>query len=164
VSMIGNLVAVSPAQLESFVSDPSRVAAFLYPEDGSSKPDNYLDIDKTWHAIHFTLNGDAWGGEGPLAMTLLGGQEIGEDVGYGPAQFLHPWQVKEVAIALAGVDSAEFRERFNPAAMDAAEIYPQMWERDGEKGLEYVLDYYSQLVSFYREAADRGDAVLVYLC
>jgi len=47
--------------------------------------------------------------------------------------------------------------------MDAAEIYPQIWESDGPDGLEYVLHYYNQLTSFYQAAAERGDAVLLYL-
>ncbi len=161
--MIGNLVAVPPKQLDAFIADPDLVAPFLYPEDGDAEPANHLDIDKAWHAIHYTLNGKTWEGEEPLFLTILGGEEIGEDVGYGPARYLIPAQVQAVASALSAVDADQFSKRFDPAAMDSAEIYPQIWQRDGAEGLEYVTHHYAHLSSFYRAAAERGDAVLIYL-
>lgn len=163
MSMIGNFVAIRPDQLAAFVADPDLVSSFLYPEDGVVGPTNQLDIDKAWHAIHYTLNGSTWEGEGPLSWVILGGQEIGEDVGYGPVRYLDSMQVKTIAAALSTVSPETFGAQFNPAAMDAAEIYPQGWESDGQDSLEYVLHYYDQLSSFYRMASERGDAVLLYL-
>src|SRR5687768_4410646 len=101
MSMIGNFTAIRPDQLAVLVADPDLVSSFLYPEDGVDKPINHLDIDKAWHAIHYTLNGSVWEGEGPLSWVILGGQELGEDVGYGPVRYLDPTQVKSVAAALS---------------------------------------------------------------
>jgi hypothetical protein len=56
-----------------------------------------------------------------------------------------------------------FSKQFNQAALDAAEIYPEIWVRDGDDGLAYVLEYYTQLQSFYQAAAERGDAALLYI-
>jgi hypothetical protein len=161
--MIGNFVAIPPERLDQLIADPDQISAVLYPEDGDAGLPHRLDIDKAWHAIHYTLNGKPWEGEGPLSLVVMGGEEIGDDVGYGPARYLTPQEVKDVAEALAAIDSAKFSERFNPALMDSEEIYPQVWERDGDEGLEYVLDYYNDLSSFYETAAERGDAVLIFV-
>jgi len=160
--MIGNFVAIPSSQLTALIAEPDLVESVLYPEDGT-EPANYLDVDKSWHAIHYTLNGKTWEGEEPLSLVVLGGVEIGEDVGYGPARYLRPEQVQTIAGALSAVTPQNFATQFNPAAMDAAEVYPQIWASDGAEGLEYVLHYYTQLSSFYQAAAERGDAVLVYL-
>lgn len=162
MSMIGNFLAIRPDQLAALIAEPESMESLLYPEDGAEQA-NHLDIDKAWHAIHYTLNGSTWEGEGPLSMVILGGEEIGDDVGYGPARYLSPIQVSAVAEALAVVTPQVFIANFNPTALDAAEIYPQIWERDGGEGLEYVLRYYNQLSSFYQSAAERGDAALIYL-
>ena len=66
MSMIGNLVAVSPEQLQSFMADPGLIVPFLSPDEGGAEPANHLDLDKAWHAIHFTLNGKEWEGEEPF--------------------------------------------------------------------------------------------------
>lgn len=162
MSMIGNFVAIRPAALEAFIAEPETLENFLYPDDGS-EPANCLSVDKAWHAIHFILNGKPWGGEGACALAVLGGTEIGEDVGYGPARYLTAEGVRTVAEALAQVTAEEFSRRYDPKAMDAAEIYPQIWIQEGREALEYVLEYYRQLVRFYEAAAKRGDGALLYL-
>jgi hypothetical protein len=163
MSMIGNFVALEPSKLAALIEDPTTVEPFLYPDDDEGVPPNHLDVDKAWHAIHFTLNQRTWDGDGPLGLAVLGGQELGEDVGYGPARFLTPEEVQQVASAITAVTPEAFRAQFNPKALDEAEIYPQIWERDGDEGLDYVLHYFSELQSFYRQAAERGDGALLFI-
>ena len=163
MSMIGNLVAVRPEQLQSFIADPTLIESFLYPEDGETEPENHIDLDKAWHAIHFTLNGKTWEGEEPLVLTILGGEEVGEDIGYGPVRFLTPQQVNAVSAALSAVAPETFAGQFNHSALAAAEIYPDIWEDEGTESLEYVQPFYNDLRDFYMTASERGDAVLIYL-
>jgi hypothetical protein len=47
--------------------------------------------------------------------------------------------------------------------MDAADIYPQIWNRDGSEGLKYLLNYYDALVRFYQQAARENRAVIQYI-
>lgn len=162
MSMIGNLVALNLQQLQSLIDEPDLVEEFLYPEDGDAQPDNHLDLDKAWHAIHFTLNGKAWDGEEPLALTILGGEEIGEDIGYGPARYLLPEQVRNVAKALNSIAPDDFAGRFDPSALTAAEVYPGIWD-EGAEALEYVQPFYNDLRNFYIAASERNDSVLIYL-
>ena len=162
MSMIGNFLAISPDRLADLIKEPALIESLLYPEDGPD-PEKHLDIDKSWHAIHYVLNGSTWEGEGPLALAVLGGEEIEEDIGYGPARYLDTDQVKAVAASLSFISAQEFSAKFNLAALDAAEIYPQGWNDTGPEALEYVMHHYSLLSSFYRAAAERGDAMLTYL-
>jgi len=162
MSMIGNFVAIDAATLSRLQASPDLVAAFLYPEDDEG-PANALDVEKAWHAIHFTLNGSPWEGQGALGMTVLGGAEIGEDVGYGPARYLSQDQVRQVADALSNISEADFHARFDAQAMDEQEIYPQIWSRDGDFGRAYVFGHFLSLAAFYREAADRSDAMLLFI-
>jgi hypothetical protein len=160
MSMIGSFVAVTPAQLRGFLDDPDSVASFLCPDD--DEPVNSIDIDKSWHGIHFLLTGETEGGQPPLSQVVLGGTEIGDDVGYGPARYLTPEQVKQVASALAALSRSQLASRFSAAAFEAADVYPQIWD-EGQEALDYLLENYDVLVEFYRQASARGDAVLQYL-
>ena len=163
MSMIGNLVAVRPEQLQSLIADPDSIEPFLYSEDGDAEPENHIDLDKAWHAIHFTLNGKTWEGEDPLFFAILGGEEIGEDIGYGPARYLVPQQVKAVSAALLTITPEVFGAKFNHSELAAAEIYPDIWAAEGAESLEYVQPFYDDLRKFYMAASERGDAVLIYL-
>ncbi len=162
MSMIGNLVAVSPEQLQSFMADPGLIVPFLSPDEGGAEPANHLDLDKAWHAIHFTLNGKEWEGEEPFFLAILGGEPIGEDVGCGPVRYLTPAQVAMLSEALSGITAENFGEKFDHSALAAAEVYPNIWQAEGAESLEYVQPYYADLRSFYQAAAGRNEAVLIY--
>jgi hypothetical protein len=163
MGMRGGFVAVSADEFARLLHDPDSVADFLYPDDGESEPPNSIDIDKAWHGIHYLLTGEAEGGAEPGSLAVLGGEEFGEDVGYGPARFLTPSQVAAVSQELAKHSTEELTQRYRPQDMDAKQIYPDIWVRDGDEGLEYLLEYYRVLADFYRDAASRGDAVIQWL-
>jgi len=93
----------------------------------------------------------------------MGGTPIGPDIGSGPARYLLPYQVREVAQALTDLPRNELAQRYEPKAMDDVGIYPQIWERDDNDGLEYVLSYYDNLVRYYQNAAGKNHAMLLYL-
>ena len=165
MGMVASFVAVSPGTLQRLRSEEDSIEEFLYPDDGDSSPPTSIDIDKSWHGIHYLLTGQAEGGEGPVALAVFGGEEFGPEVGYGPARFLLPEQVAQIAGALSKIEASELAKRFNPKDMTAKDIYlTPMWERDGNEALDYVLEYYQQLPDFYRDAASRGDAVIQWLC
>lgn len=119
-----------------------------------------LDLDKAWHGIHFLLAGDAWGGKPPLGNAVLGGTEVGPDVGYGPARLVSVEQVKAVAEALEPLTPEVFVTRFDAEALTEADIYPPIWD-EGEEVIDYLEVVYGALREFYISAAKRRDAVLV---
>lgn len=162
MGMVGGFVAVDEDAIKKFRADSGALEEFLNNED--EEPANSMDVDKAWHCIHFMLTGQADGGEEPLAWAIGGGEEIGEDCGYGPARILQPSQVKSVAIALSAIDKTAFASRYNPAAMKAADIYlSDMCVRDGDEALGYIVENYVRMADFYRDAAARGDGAILLL-
>ena len=94
MSMIGNYLMVDGETIQGIISGEIDMFEFLYNTEHSD--DDYLDIDKAWHAIHYILCGHPWEGEPPYFNVVLGGTEINdEDVGYGPARYLVPAEVKK---------------------------------------------------------------------
>lgn len=158
MSMIGNFMAISPEQLQELLEDPDQIEDLIYADDNNPG----IDIDKAWHGIHFLLTGSVWEGDPPLAWTILGGTEIGPDFGYGPVRYLLPEQVNEVAKALSEVPRATLGARFDPAKMKAEKIYSGTWD-DGEADREYLLCYYDEVVQYYQQAAEKGQAMLSYI-
>ncbi len=163
MGMVGYFTSINREALENLQSDPDQMENFLFPNDGDDEPENTIDVDKAWHGIHFILSEIAKNGRNELESAVLGGAPLGEDLGYGPPRVLNPSEVKQIAAALSSISSEQFESTFDPAAMEAAEIYPQIWERDGKEALEYLTDYFPTLVTFYAEAASRGDGVVLWL-
>ncbi|HWI53117.1 MAG TPA: YfbM family protein [Symbiobacteriaceae bacterium] len=166
MGMIGAYKRLSAEQLQELLASPETITDLLYPdddEDDIAEDPSMIDIDKAWHGLHFLLNGDPWSGEGPLFSVVLGGTEIGEDLGYGPARYLTPEEVKETAAALDNVTDVELRAKYDPAAFAAADIYPQIWGGDAAEALEYIMQSLTTVRAFFREAAEHGEAVLLYM-
>lgn len=160
MSMIGNFMAVTDLELRRLFVKPERVADFLYDENADARKE--IDVDKAWHAIHFLLTGDAWGGALPLAFIVLG-NEIGDvDVGYGPARGFTSAQVKQIDEALRDIDAATLMSRWDARAVRAAEIYG-VDPDNVEDETDYVGGYYESLREFVREAAAADCAIIVYV-
>ena len=162
MGMVGCFAAVDEGTLRRLMHDPGLISDYLHPDGGDSEPPNAIDIDKAWHGIHYLLTGTADRGAEALSWAVLGGVEIGEEIGYGPARFLEPGEVQSVAAWLP--DDTVFRSRFDPQAMEKAKIYPEViWVRDGNEALDYLLENYRALVAFYKSAAERGDGAILWL-
>jgi hypothetical protein len=89
MSMIGNFRALPDEELQGLFADPSRVEQLLYESffgGGSNGKGDELEVDKAWHGLHFLLTGSAWEGSFPLNFIVAGGQEVGDDLGYGPLE------------------------------------------------------------------------------
>lgn len=162
MSMIANYRRVKDSELARVCANPESIGEFLYA-DANHDESRTLDIDKSWHAIHFLLNDSPWDGEYPLVCVVLGGESIGDqDVGYGPARFLTSPQVKDVANAIGQIDAWELLDKFDSEQLNDAEIYPHGW-RDAPKERDYIRQYYLSLAEFFRAAADADDAMILYL-
>jgi len=165
MSMNGNFKALSDQELETLAADPSSVEQLLFASllGGSSNGHEELEIDKAWHGLHFLLTGTAWEGDFPLNFIATGGQEVGDDLGYGPARALTSGEVHKIDAALEPLTRGALVQRFDPARMTELEIYPFGWSDDPDGELEYLLDFYAELRAFLRRTAERRDALLVYL-
>jgi hypothetical protein len=158
--MIGHYYRVTPERLDELKEDPCRVPDVIYSPD--TEEQSHLDIDKSWHAIHFLLTGSVWEGDLPWRNVVLGGTILGEDLGCGPARYLTPEEVREVSAALEQVPPQELVARYDAERLTEANVYPQIWQ-EGEVARTYLQDYYQQLYTFFCIAARQGEAVLTYL-
>ena len=162
--MIGNFRALPDEELQALFANPSRVDQLLYESLlGAAANGNELDVDKAWHGLHFLLTGSAWEGSFPLNFIVAGGEEVGDDLGYGPARGLTSAEVRTVDAALQPLAPDELGQRFDAERMTELQIYPDGWSHDPEGEREYLLDFYADLRAFVHRTAEQGNALLVYL-
>ncbi|GAB7031058.1 YfbM family protein [Streptomyces platensis subsp. malvinus] len=166
MSMIGEYARVTPAELTRVLGDPEWGLALVarrreaeaeeVPEPASAR---CLDVDKSWDALGFLLR------RAGFPVDVVHGEEAvpdAEDWGYGPPRYLTPERVRTAAEALAGIPATSLTAGVGPEDLAEAEIYPTIvWER-GES-LDYVTDYYALLRPFFGAAAEKGDAMLMWL-
>ena len=139
--------------------DPDGVGDLLESDDDVAS----VDLDKAWHAIHWMLTGSADPTPAVASSVILGGEPVGEDIGYGPARILSPAGVGAVAAALRDLDASTLRARLHGPAMTEAGIYPMIWDED-DVFEDYLGPSYERLRAFYLSADDAGEAVIQVLC
>ena len=139
MSMIGHLLRVTDAELQTYLADSAQLENRIYHDAGTDRA--LTDIDKTWDGIIFLLTGQALSeAVHPLVRVLFSGQLIDaeQDLGYGPAHFLRPEEVAELHPQLAALTVADLKQRFDPAKMTELGVYPGIWE-EGNEAFEYVM-------------------------
>ena len=158
--------------------NPSLLAKWFGPDfredDGDELEDwrewlydseQYLDILKSWQAIHFLLTGEACSQgesqiEGPLRNVVMGGAPTKIETIYGVAYYLTPDEVKEVAVTLKPLTVGTVMPRYDAGMFRQAEIYPlrERWDGDGWK--RFIRDY-EQLRAFFAVAACEQQAMFL---
>ncbi len=162
MSMIGNFLSVTEAELNQYIDDSGLLIDRVSDIDSESQ--NWIDIDKSWQAIHYILTKDPWEGRVPESLVVLGGVEIGDDLGYGPGKYITPSEVKIVAAILKNLNHEKIRSEYDPEAYEEMEIYPSgIWQEEKMEAIEYVLSYLEPLSKFYERAAKEGLAVIKYI-
>jgi Domain of unknown function (DUF1877) len=162
MSKIGYFLAVKPEQGDELVRDSTVVADFVADavHDQDELGADFLDIDKSWHGIHFLLTGSVTSGDAPLAWVVFAPTSIGEDAGYGTARLLRPDDVVTVSKALAPMTADKLKRKCNWTVMNDREIYPQGW-REGDE--EYIAENFSSLKKLYESAARRRMAIVQWI-
>jgi hypothetical protein len=165
MGMNATIRRLSDDDLSSLLDDPELVPGYL---DARHAPEGFgpfrdLNLEESWHAIHFLLTGSAWAGKAPLNFVATGGKELGEDSGHGPARCLSANQVRKLAAALDRCPTEVLLSRFDPAALTAADVYPGIWSRppDEQDPRGYVGAHYDRLRKFVMETAVAGQALIV---
>lgn len=166
MGMSAYFLRTPPARLAEMQADPNSAADAVFAAaedapDGTS--DVFLDVDKSWHMIHFLLTGDAlFESDSPYGDVVMGGEPLGDDQGYGPARVLTPERVKAAAAVLADLPGAELWSRFDAGEAQTEAIYPDIWD-EGDEARDYVLGYYEDLRRLYAKAAEAGDGMALLI-
>jgi hypothetical protein len=164
MSMIGNLLQITPSKLEEILIDSSVLEDIFYTDES----DNLIDIEKAWEGIFYLLTGfgtdEMHEAKPPFSWVLFSLQLVDEDqdMGYGPAHFLTEEQVKEVSLALTSINIAHLKSRFNSKVMMEKGIYPEIWG-EGEAAFDYLYENFEKLKNFYKSASSKGNAVITFL-
>src|SRR6185312_399033 len=103
MEMARKAMARIPAGIRALLQAGGARMPKLDAESVESRGVPGLDIHKSWHGLHWLLCQEPWDGPEPLKHAVLGGQEIGEDMGYGPARLVDATTVRAVAEALANI-------------------------------------------------------------
>jgi hypothetical protein len=123
-----------------------------------------VDLHKSWHMFHFLFTGRASGGTPPASLLMEGGEEIGEDLGYGPARLLDPAATAALAAFVAPLTVDELKRRLDGERMAALSIYPAFDATDAaEEYGEDVQHYFPLLRDHFAAAAAAREATLVWL-
>jgi len=161
MSMICELLAVPEGTARRVMSTPRQIHDLLA---APGNPDQRLSLEKSWHGLHFALTGSAWDGEKPLNFLVSGGEPVGdEDIGYGPARVLFAEDVASLDQALGNVSDDKFQHGFDLRSLQAAEIYPEIWDEPREDLLAEYGGYFHELQAFVHRAAQGGQALVITL-
>ncbi|MET0462792.1 MAG: YfbM family protein [Chitinophagaceae bacterium] len=162
MSMIFNILRVSEEELEAYLKDSSLLEQRLdATEEGNA---NLVDIDQSWEGILFLLTGQNLEQlDHPLGKALFSNQQIDQqqDLGYGPAQYLTPDQVKELNEKLSAISVEDFRKGFDGDKMSDIGVHPNIWSQD--YALDYVSEYFESIQDVYALAAKNNEAIITFL-
>src|SRR5262245_31329189 len=151
------------AKAQALRAAPDEVGGFIAPDDyGAIPPGELTDLDKAWHAIHFLLAGTPGEASFPQG-ALFAGEGLGDDFGLGPPRLLEAAQVKAFADFLSSKPDDFVEQTIDFAALEDADIYPDIWDREDAEDIEYVADNFRRLKGFVLEAAVRGDSIVMLL-
>lgn len=166
MSMIGNLLRVSAVELEEFLKNSTLLEERVCLEEDTE--DTFiLDLDKSWEYIYYLLTGCSSGNyenaSPPLSLILFNGKMVDEeqDMGYGPATYCTPEEVKKITNALPDFNLEMLRLKFATMQSSDIELYP--FNPDNEKMYDYILYHYSKMKVFYEEAVSNGQAVISFI-
>jgi hypothetical protein len=158
MSMTTQLYAPTEEEIRPALQDAA--AATLFFSMGNRTAPR-LDLDKSWHGLHYLLTGSAWENEGPLAFLVTGDQMI--DLDPSSAHVFWKDQVEAIDDALRELTPEELRRRFDARAMIQAEVYPEIWDRDPKQDdtLGWLIVHFEKLKAFVHEARLQGRCLAV---
>jgi len=135
---------------------PRKSAA---PTKASSGAD--ISVDKAWHGIHYLLCGAVEPGATLASQAVMGGVEVGEDLGYGPARYFDVDQVHAIAQELSRANlEAEMIARYDPAEMVRVGIYPNGFDANDR---DWLMNEFRRLRQFYLDASAAKLAVVTVI-
>jgi hypothetical protein len=134
------------------------------PADKGGGPE-ILDLHKSWHTLHYLFTGTAWEGAAPANTLLLGGKEVGEDLGYGPARVLDAQATADFANFLKALSPRDLKKRIDMKKMAALDIYCAEEEDEASKSelMDDVDAYFPMLKDYVATAASRGSGMAIWM-
>ncbi|MFC8044961.1 DUF1877 family protein [Nocardia sp. NPDC057353] len=116
-------------------------------------PSGYLD--KAWSGLDYLLRAAETG----IELTDAGNSLADEAYAVWPEEL-----VRDTDERLRALPFDALAAHYDPAALDRAAIYPNIWLRDGgAEGRHYLNHHYAGLREFFRHAAKYRSAAVAHL-
>ena len=117
-----------------------------------------ISLDKAWHGVHYLLCGKVEPGTDLASQAVMGGTEVGDDLGYGPARYFEADKVARIAAELSRPNlEAEMMARWDRDQMVQLGIYPAGFEPDDD---QWLMKAFRELRQFYLDASAANMAVV----
>lgn len=165
MSMIGEYLRVTAAELERVTQDPDWASDFVQEvqdaeeEAGSAPAEARLfSTYKAWDLLRFLL------ARADFPVNVINGEEPfaqAEDWGYGPPKYLSSERVRTAAHILRATTYDQLVNGVDPSDLTNAEVYPLGW--DEPRALDWGRHWYDGLTQFFESAAALDQAVIVWL-
>ena len=154
----GKIVQEMAASLRAAPPKPSPVAPPRKTQDS-------LNLHKSWHVLHYLFTGRAWDGPMPAATLLLGGKEIGEDMGYGRARAVPAKDTAAFAHYLSGQSADALIGRLDLPAMQRLDIYGAEDAEDGSRDelAEDIAHFFPALQAYVGDAARANAGLVIWM-
>lgn len=159
MSMTTFIYAPTESEIRSVLRDSDTRRRFF---SVGHKNAPMLDLDKSWHGLHYLLTGSAWEGESPSGFLINGGELI--DLDMTSARVFWPKQVAEIDEMLTSATENGLRRKFEPEAMMQEQVYPEIWDRDPRKDdtLAWLISKFHELKQFVSSARSHGGCLVVH--
>jgi hypothetical protein len=124
-----------------------------------------LDLDKSWHGIHFLLSSCEEGKSQLGSFLLSGGHRIPVRVERpAPTRAFLSSDVKEIADFLLPITNERLLIHYQPKIMNQLKIYLMIWgELDEDRSFidDYLLANFSFLKEFVLQAASQNFSLVI---
>ncbi|WP_067977414.1 DUF1877 family protein [Nocardia caishijiensis] len=145
-----SFMRVSATELEAAMRHRDIMEEFLAAyEPPAGDPSGYLD--KAWGGLNYLLEAARTGVDLFFTAVPL---PVGEYNGWTAEQVSH------TAELLTNTPFATLADHYDPAAMVAARVYPNMWGLPSNDGLGYLREYHRNLVAVFQHAAHHESALI----
>ncbi|WP_243869475.1 YfbM family protein [Streptomyces liangshanensis] len=165
MSMIGEYVRVTAAQLDRAIQDPDWALDHVEEVQDSEEESEpapagarHFSTYKAWGLLGYLLE------RAEVPVNVIHGEETfaeGRDWGYGPPRCLRPDRVRLAARTLRATPYERLVAGVDPADLTRAEVYPLGWDEPGV--LEWGRNWYDGLTDFFEAAAAADEGMLVWL-
>jgi len=107
------------------------------------------------------IDNSQWDGK-PLVNAFGAGKDIGYETGYGPVRYLQAGdEVGQILDGLLELSQEGFENRF---MLESQKPNPVPWiDWSDEEMLDYMVDYYNEIVDYYETAVRNQKVLLLYL-
>ncbi|MFC6883225.1 MULTISPECIES: YfbM family protein [Actinomadura] len=144
---------VTQQELKRGDEDPQWLQSLIDSRMESSEGTlDTVGLDKAWAGIQYLLDAADVGIELQIDGSFLDAEGMN---GWDPEE------VKEAADLLRKADFETLAVHYDPADMDAEDVYPGTWKPRGDTGLHYLREPYEALVRFFNATADRNEAAVM---